>query len=571
MSYQVLARKWRPRDFERMSGQRHVVRALVNALDTDRIHHAFLFAGTRGVGKTTLARILAKCLNCEQGVSSKPCGECSACLEIDSGRFVDLLEVDAASRSKVDETRELMDNVHVAPTRGRYKVYLIDEVHMFSEKSFNALLKTLEEPPPHVKFLLATTDPQKLPITVLSRCLKFNLKRLPAAEIAAYIESILSEESIPFEAPALAELARSADGSMRDALSLLDQAIAHGGGKVAQDEVCTMLGMVDRSRIVDLIGALAAGDSPAVMAVVAAIAEDAVDWREVLGEMVNTLHRIAVRQVLPRTKDEEFETDEAIDALADRLTPEDVQLFYEIALRGRRDLALAPEPRLGFEMTVIRMLAFEPESVPTADAPRPAMASPSKPAMRSAMPSKTAIEAPSRKAVDPSPASRVADAGGSTESVDSDSVTPPSDPSDRPQSSASLEPEKWRETVEGLGLVALAQELAIHSLLLDDDGKRVSLAVPVAKKALANESTRGVLAAALSDHLGRSVEVVVDLTEDNREGQSKGIETPAESGAREDDSRRREAVRKLQEDPTVKLICDTFDARVRPEMINPAD
>ncbi|MBF2734694.1 MAG: DNA polymerase III subunit gamma/tau, partial [Betaproteobacteria bacterium AqS2] len=389
MSYQVLARKWRPRDFGQMSGQRHVVRALVNALDTDRVHHAFLFTGTRGVGKTTLARILAKCLNCEQGVSSKPCGECSACLEIDSGRFVDLLEVDAASRSKVDETRELMENVHVAPTRARYKVYLIDEVHMFSEKSFNALLKTLEEPPSHVKFLLATTDPQKLPITVLSRCLKFNLKRLPSAEIAAYIENILAKESIDFEASALAELARAADGSMRDALSLLDQAIAHGGGRVDQEEVRAMLGMVDRSRIVDLIRALASSDAPATMAVAAAIAEDAVDWREVLGEMVNTLHRVAVRQVLPPAKDGDFESDEAIDTLAERLTPEDVQLFYEIALRGRRDLALAPEPRLGFEMTVIRMLAFEPESVPTApDAPRPPAARPSGPAaQRSATPS----------------------------------------------------------------------------------------------------------------------------------------------------------------------------------------
>ncbi|WP_025770741.1 DNA polymerase III subunit gamma/tau [Thioalkalivibrio sp. HK1] len=571
MSYQVLARKWRPRDFERMSGQRHVVRALVNALDTDRIHHAFLFTGTRGVGKTTLARILAKCLNCEQGVSSKPCGECSACLEIDGGRFVDLLEVDAASRSKVDETRELMDNVHVAPTRGRYKVYLIDEVHMFSEKSFNALLKTLEEPPPHVKFLLATTDPQKLPITVLSRCLKFNLKRLPAAEIAAYIENILVAESIPFEAPALTDLARSADGSMRDALSLLDQAIAHGGGKVAQDEVCTMLGMVDRSRIVDLIGALAAGDAPATMAVAAAIAEDAVDWREVLGEMVNTLHRVAVCQVLPRTKDEEFESDEAIDALAARLTPEDVQLFYEIALRGRRDLSLAPEPRLGFEMTVIRMLAFEPESVPTAAAPpRPAVARPSEPAMRSAVrsavPSKASIEASSKKTVQPAPEAKVADAGGQAQSGD---PVPP--PSDRAPPAATLQPEQWRETVESLGLVALAQQLAIHSLLLDDNGKRVKLEVPSAKKALANESTLEVLAAALSDHLGRSVDVVVVLTEGGQEGPLKGIETPAESGAREEDSRRREAVRKLQEDPGVKLICDTFDARIRPEMIKLAD
>ena len=261
VSYQVLARKWRPRNFEQLVGQAHVARALVNALDADRLHHAFLFTGTRGVGKTTLARILAKCINCDSGVSSKPCGECSACVEIDTGRFVDLLEVDAASRSKVDETRDLMDNVQFTPARGRYKVYLIDEVHMFSEKSFNALLKTLEEPPPHVKFLLATTDPQKLPITVLSRCLKFNLKRLPAGDIAAHLERILAEEAIEFEASAVKLVARAADGSMRDALSLLDQAIAYGAGTVMEEETRAMLGAVDRSRVIELLDAIAAHDA----------------------------------------------------------------------------------------------------------------------------------------------------------------------------------------------------------------------------------------------------------------------------------------------------------------------
>ncbi len=552
MSYQVLARKWRPRDFEQMSGQRHVVQALVNALDSDRLHHAFLFTGTRGVGKTTLARILAKCLNCERGVSSKPCGECSACLEIDGGRFVDLLEVDAASRSKVDETRELMDNVHVAPTRARYKVYLIDEVHMFSEKSFNALLKTLEEPPPHVKFLLATTDPQKLPITVLSRCLKFNLKRLPAAEIAAYLERILGAESIPFDALALVELARSADGSMRDALSLLDQAIAHGGGKVAPEEVRSMLGMVDRSRIVDLIEALAATDAPAAMAVVEAIAEDAVDWREVSGEMVNTLHRIAVRQVLGPAAPGDFESDAAVDALAERLTPEDVQLFYEIALRGRRDLSLAPEPRLGFEMTVIRMLAFVPESVPVAAGREAVAAKPSK----APMPSKAPVEARSPAAAAP---------------TSSPEPPEPPAPSDRPPPPASLDPGNWRETVESLGLIGMSRQFALHSLLLADDGKRVTLSLDSSKHPLDNESTRKDLTAKLSDYLGRSVELVVVLGEEGGKAKPEGIETPAESGAREEASRRREAVRQLEEDPNVKLICETFDARVRPEMVKLMD
>ena len=365
----MLARKWRPRDFEQLVGQAHVVRALVNALDADRLHHAFLFTGTRGVGKTTLARVLAKCLNCESGVSSKPCGECGSCVEIDAGRFIDLIEVDAASRSKVDETRELMDNVQFTPARGRYKAYLIDEVHMFSEKSFNALLKTLEEPPPHVKFLLATTDPQKLPITVLSRCLKFNLKRLPAGDIAACLERILTEESIGFEAPALTLVARAADGSMRDALSLLDQAIAHGAGTVAEEEVRAMLGAVDRSRIVELLDAVAARDAAGALDVAAAVASDAADYRDVLGELVNTLHRIAVRQAVPEAADPDPDSADALARLAGELSPEDVQLYYEIGLRGRRDLALAPDPRLGFEMTVLRMLAFTPETEPAPASP----------------------------------------------------------------------------------------------------------------------------------------------------------------------------------------------------------
>ena len=369
VSYQVLARKWRPRNFEQLVGQAHVARALVNALDADRLHHAFLFSGTRGVGKTTLARILAKCINCETGVTSKPCGECSACVEIDEGRFVDLLEVDAASRSKVDETRDLMDNVQFTPARGRYKVYLIDEVHMFSEKSFNALLKTLEEPPPHVKFLLATTDPQKLPITVLSRCLKFDLKRLPADDIAAHLERILVEESIGFETAALKLVARAADGSMRDALSLLDQAVAYGAGTVTEEETRAMLGTVDRSRVIELLDAIAMHDAAGAMDVVAAIASDAADCSDVLAEMVNTLHRVAVLQAVPGAVEPDPDLAEACARLAGRLSPEDVQLHYEIGLRGRRDLALVPDPRLGLEMTVLRMLAFAPDAAGASPAP----------------------------------------------------------------------------------------------------------------------------------------------------------------------------------------------------------
>jgi DNA polymerase-3 subunit gamma/tau len=364
MSYQVLARKWRPRDFASMVGQTHVVRALANALDGDRVHHAFLFTGTRGVGKTTIARVLAKCLNCEQGVGSTPCGECGACTEIDEGRFVDLIEVDAASRSKVDETRELMDNVQFVPTRGRYKVYLIDEVHMFSEKSFNALLKTLEEPPPHVKFLLATTDPQKLPITVLSRCLQFNLKRLPAESIADHLQHILEAETVPAEGSAARLLARAADGSMRDALSLLDQAIAFGAGELREDEVRAMLGTLDQRHVLGLLEGLADGEAAALLGRIETMAGDVTDFAEALAELLGELQRIAVLQVVPDGIAADDDGAEARRALAARLAPEDVQLFYQVGLHARRDLPLAPDPRGGFEMALLRMLAFRPAPAP---------------------------------------------------------------------------------------------------------------------------------------------------------------------------------------------------------------
>ncbi len=360
MSYQVLARKWRPRAFPEMVGQEHVLRALINALDNDRLHHAFLFTGTRGVGKTTVARILAKSLNCERGVSSRPCGECSACREIDEGRFVDLIEVDAASRTRVEDTRELLENVQYAPTRGRYKVYLIDEVHMLSNHSFNALLKTLEEPPPHVKFLLATTDPQRLPITILSRCLQFNLKRLPVELIRGHLSRIMGEEGIEAELTALTEVARAADGSMRDALSLLDQAIAYGGGRLTAVEVRDMLGTIDRDRVVALLRALAAGDGTRLLAESAALAEQAPDYGGVLNELTGMLHRIALAKALPGAVDEAMDDREAVLELAGSLSPEDVQLYYQIGITGRRDLPLAPEPRAGFEMVLLRMLAFRP-------------------------------------------------------------------------------------------------------------------------------------------------------------------------------------------------------------------
>ena len=363
MSYQVLARKWRPRTFRDLVGQEHVLQALVNALDHDRLHHAYLFTGTRGVGKTTIARILAKCLNCETGVSSAPCDQCTACREIAENRFVDLIEVDAASRTKVEDTRELLENVQYAPTRGRYKVYLIDEVHMLSAHSFNALLKTLEEPPPHVKFLLATTDPQKLPVTILSRCLQFNLKNMTPELVVGHLQRVLEKELIPFEEAALWQLGRAADGSMRDALSLTDQAIAFGSGKVTAAEVGAMLGAVDRTAVYAIIDALAEGDAQAALSAVAQMAEQAPDYASALADMLSILHRIAIGQALPEAVDNSQGDREQVLGLAQRLAPEDVQLFYQTALLGRRDLPLVPDPRAGLEMVLLRMLAFRPQGV----------------------------------------------------------------------------------------------------------------------------------------------------------------------------------------------------------------
>ena len=356
MSYQVLAPKWRPQNFKEMVGQNHVLKALINALEEQRLHHAYLFTGTRGVGKTTIARILAKCLNCEKGITSEPCGECSACREIAEGRFVDLIEVDAASRTKVEDTRELLDNVQYAPTRGRFKVYLIDEVHMLSNHSFNALLKTLEEPPPHVKFLFATTDPQKLPATVLSRCLQFNLKRMSVDTINQHLSLILDKESIKYTASAAKQIARSADGSMRDALSLMDQAIAFGAGELKDNEVQDMLGGISHEHLFVLLEAVINGDGVAMLAGIEEMSSSTPDYEIAADTLISLLHQISVVQLVPEAEQDE----DKVKHLATLIMPEDVQLYYQIALHGRRDLPLSPDPRSGFEMILLRMLAFRP-------------------------------------------------------------------------------------------------------------------------------------------------------------------------------------------------------------------
>lgn len=360
MSYQVLARKWRPRTFQDMVGQEHVLQALVHALEHNRLHHAYLFTGTRGVGKTTIGRLLARCLNCETGVTANPCGQCSSCQEILDGRFVDLIEIDAASRTGVDDMRELTDNVQYAPTRGRFKVYLIDEVHMLTNQSFNAFLKTLEEPPEHVKFLLATTDPQKLPVTVLSRCLQFNLKRMTPEHIVGHLRFILGEESIPFEEPALWQLARAADGSMRDALSLTDQAIAFGNQKLAASDVSSMLGTIDQRDVEKLVEALVTGNGPELLAEIDRISDFAPDFSAILADLLSLFHRVTMEQVVPGSADNAMGDAHRVQELARQLSAEDAQLFYQAALVGRKDLEITPDARMGFEMTLLRMLAFRP-------------------------------------------------------------------------------------------------------------------------------------------------------------------------------------------------------------------
>ena len=534
MSYQVLARKWRPRTFEEMVGQEHVLRALVNALDRDRLHHAFLFTGTRGVGKTTIARILAKSLNCEQGVGSKPCGQCSACQEIDQGRFVDLIEVDAASRTKVEDTRELLDNVQYAPARGRYKVYLVDEVHMLSDHSFNALLKTLEEPPPHVKFLLATTDPQKLPVTILSRCLQFNLKRLPIDRIGAHLAQILEAEGIGFEPPALQAVARAADGSMRDALSLLDQAIAHGGGRVETVEVCAMLGTIDRAHVHALLERLADGDGQGLLERVEQLAQQAPDFAGVLGDLLGLLHRVALAQTVPGAVDRSAEDGDAVLALAARLAPEDVQLFYQIGLVGRRDLPLAPDPRSGLEMTLLRMLAFRPLS-PAADsrtsaAGQPAAAAPSAGARRPG-------------SSDAAPSVGAAAAVGAAE----------------PGAGAS-----WEAIVEQLGLRGAARELAAHCVWQGRDGDRVGLGLDPTYEQLASEGARVRLEQALGRYLGQAIRLQVQVG-------TGELDTPARSRSRRQEIRQQEAVNSIKGDRVVQDLQDVFDAEVRPDLIQPVD
>jgi DNA polymerase-3 subunit gamma/tau len=543
MSYQALARKWRPRRFADLVGQEHVLRALVHALDHDRLHHAYLFTGTRGVGKTTIARILAKALNCEQGVSSTPCGECGACRDIDEGRFVDLIEVDAASRTKVEDTRDLLDNVQYSPARGRYKVYLIDEVHMLSRHSFNALLKTLEEPPPHVKFLLATTDPQNLPVTVLSRCLQFNLKRLPIAMIRERLKVVAEAEDLEHEGAALDLLARGADGSLRDALSLLDQAASHGGGRLSESSVAAMLGTVDREHAVRLIEAVAAADGARVLAEVAALDERVPDYDEVLGTLAALAQRAAVLQAAPDLDDDEDGLTARARPIANTASPEDLQLWYQMAVAGRRDLPLAPSPRAGCEMVLLRMLAFrfaEPGEA------RPAAA---RPAAASVAPSEGAGAAQGRA---------LAPARARPSSAD---TAAPAVPGARASAGAD---EGWEGIVEQLGLAGATRQLARHCSLAGRDGTLVRLLLDPAHETLATSAQQERLRIALEAHFGAPLRIQIDY----RKPQA---ETPAARESRAAAERQRQAELAIEADPLVRELQKVFDATVDNDSIRPAD
>jgi len=552
MSYQVLARKWRPRDFSQLVGQEHVQRALINALDHDRLHHAYLFTGTRGVGKTTIARIYAKSLNCETGVSSTPCGNCSACREIDEGRFVDLVEVDAASRTKVEDTRELLENVQYAPTRGRYKVYLIDEVHMLSAHSFNALLKTLEEPPPHVKFLLATTDPQKLPVTILSRCLQFNLKSLTIPQITGQLDAILGKEQVEAESGAVRQLAFAAHGSMRDALSLLDQAIAYGQGALREAEVCAMLGTIDRNVVYRLLEALAANDAAGLLGEIARADEFAPDYATLLADMLSVLQRIAIARVLPDAIDDTFGDREAVIGLSTRLAPEDVQLYYQIGLIGRRDLSLAPDPRGGFEMVMLRMLAFRPQAAGMATAASTASSTPASSGgashvrTRASTPSRT-MPAPAAEAVSEAVPETVREAM----------------PEAAPAGDAAAG--DWMALVEQLDIKGVARELALNCALQGLSEHAAVLAVDPTHARLLSETRRQQIEQALGGHFARPFSLKI-----LQEGEFRG-ETPARRQAREREARKQQAVQSIETDENVKALQDAFGATVNYDSIRPRE
>ncbi len=556
MSYQVLARKWRPKSFDQLVGQEHVSQALINGLDQDRIHHAFLFTGTRGVGKTTIARILAKCLNCETGVTSKPCGECSSCVDIDEGRFIDMMEIDAASRTGVEDMRELLESVHYTPTRGRYKVYVIDEVHMLSGHSFNALLKTLEEPPPHVKFVLATTDPQKIPVTILSRCLRFNLRRLLPDQIGDYLKLIVESEGVETESQALVSISRAADGSMRDGLSLLDQAIAFGGGKLTMSDVKTMLGLVDHEHVTSMIRALASDDAEALLAIVEELVAQSRDLETVLLSLAEVFHRVTLLQCVPGYSDAERSDWDAIAGLAQLISAEDAQLFYQIAIKGRDELGLAPDPRTGLEMTLLRMLAFRPVSMDSGSSGS------TKPKVAKATASKTGQPAAAMPvAAKPVTASTV-QGEQATESAQDGGSKGEQEPV-QPTLISSPEDADWMSLQDDLEVSGQVRELArnVHLQSRSDDSWDFVIASSL--RHLGSETCVTSLGQAISLKVGHPVAIKL-IDGDNSE-----LITAAALDEHRNIQSMSEAEKAINDDPTIKALKEELGAHIVEDSIQP--
>ncbi len=537
MAYQVLARKWRPKTFKTVVGQTHVLQALINSLDNQRLHHAYLFTGTRGVGKTTLGRILAKCLNCESGITSEPCEQCDACTTIDAGCFVDLIEVDAASRTKVEDTRELLDNVAYAPSVGRFKVYLIDEVHMLSTHSFNALLKTLEEPPPHVKFILATTEPHKLPVTVLSRCLQFHLKHLSTELLIEHLAHILQAEGVGFEKAALVSLAQSAKGSARDALSLLEQAIAQGNGQVGVETVNAMLGLLDQGCVFKLLQALHVKDTEALFVTIQEISQQSGDFARLLEMLLSSLHQIACVKQYPQMLTQILVNQENIQALAYAMNAEDIQLFYQIGLIGRRDLPLAPDERVGFEMLMLRMLAFQP----TPGEEKPERAIVAKPDAKPAAP--LSVHAP------------VSPKQSSPSEAPGQKSRPPSAPSEGDNGQPG--PIDWPTVYPQLGLRGISQALASHCAFHKQDGETLHLVLPPKQSALLQDKHRDRINEALNNYLKKQVKLLIDIGEAKQQ-------SPAEQQLAHQASAKSALEESLEKDPMVQSLKENFGATLQP-------
>jgi len=530
---QVLARKWRPRSFTELVGQEHVVRALGNALSQQRLHHAYLFTGTRGVGKTTLARILAKSLNCETGVTDSPCGKCGACTDIDAGRFVDLIELDAASNTQVDSMRELLDNALYAPTVGRYKIYIIDEVHMLSRSAFNAMLKTLEEPPGHVKFILATTDPQKIPVTVLSRCLQFGLKQIPQQQIRERLAQVLGAEGIATDAASLALIARAAEGSLRDALSLLDQAIAHGGGRLEEASTRAMLGAVDKTFLHAILSALAAGDGAALAAEADRMAERSLSFESALQDLGVLLHRLALAQVVPQSLPEDDPDTPDLQALAQRFGADELQLYYQVAVQGRAEIGLAPDEHAGFTMTLLRMLAFAPVA---------------------------ASGAPSAQAT-PRPQRPVATAAATATATATASAAPPAALTAAGQA-AGVDPSAWADLVGQLGLSGMASQLALRCEMTRSGDSDIELRISAADEKLFDKPYRDKLTAALRRHLGAQLRVHFVS------GETAGV-SPKAITDRKAGERQAAAVAEIRDDPFVRELIEQFDGSLDDASIKP--